>query len=251
MDLARAFPPFGLRVVCGDLELRLPDDAELFRLADVALAGIHPPERSPFVFPWNVGEPDVVRVISCSTTGRRAASCRSSWALELAVFRDGDPIGVQSVNATDFGVTRSAGTGSWLGLVHHGQGIGKRMRLMALHLLFHGFDAVDARTEAFDDNPESNGVTRSLGYAPNGVGMVGRKGEAATENRYRMTREMWDARPAVHRPGRHGGGRGAGAGDAEDGSRAVAAGRRSLLSRGSAGFSAVGQPQIVSVYWGP
>jgi RimJ/RimL family protein N-acetyltransferase len=105
-------------------------------------------------------------------------------------LRDGEPIGVQSVNATDFGVTRSAGTGSWLGLVHHGQGIGKRMRLMALHLLFHGFDAVDARTEAFDDNPESNGVTRSLGYAPNGVGVVDRKGEAATEYRYRMTREM-------------------------------------------------------------
>lgn len=30
--------------------------------------------------------------------------------------------------------------------------------------------------------------------------MVDRKGEAATENRYRMTRGMWDARPHVHRP---------------------------------------------------
>lgn len=200
-DLATAFPPFGLRVVCGDLVLRLPDDAELLRLADVAVAGVHLPERSPFVFPWNVGEPDQVRrnLLQYHWSSRGKVS-PDAWALELAVFRDGEPIGVQSVGATAFGVTRSAGTGSWLGLAHQGQGIGKRMRLMALHLLFHGFDAVDARTEAFDDNPESNGVTRSLGYAPNGVGVMDRKGEPATENRYRMTREMWDARPEVHRP---------------------------------------------------
>jgi RimJ/RimL family protein N-acetyltransferase len=73
------------------------------------------------------------------------------------------------------------------------------MRLMALHLLFEGFDAADATTEAFDDNPESNGVTRALGYAPNGVVLQERQGEPATENRYRMTRETWAARPDVHR----------------------------------------------------
>jgi hypothetical protein len=74
------------------------------------------------------------------------------------------------------------------------------MRLMALHLLFDGFDAADATTEAFDDNPESNGVTRSLGYAPNGVALVDRQSTQATENRYRMTRERWSARPDLHRP---------------------------------------------------
>ncbi|GHH65128.1 GNAT family N-acetyltransferase [Promicromonospora soli] len=201
MDLATAFPPFGLRATCGDLELRLPDDAELLRLADVALAGVHPPERSPFLHPWNVGEPDEVRrgLLQYHWSSRGKVS-PEGWALELAAFRDREPIGIQSVGAKNFPVTRSAGTGSWLGLAHQGQGIGKRMRLMALHLLFEGFDAVDATTEAFDDNPESNGVTRSLGYVPNGVGLADRQGEAATENRYRMTREMWEARPAVHRP---------------------------------------------------
>jgi RimJ/RimL family protein N-acetyltransferase len=202
MDLTSAFPPLGLRVACGDLELRLPDDAELLRLADVAVAGIHPPERSPFLYPWNVGEPDEVRrgVLQYHWAMRGKVS-PDGWALELAVFRDGEPIGIQSVGAkSSFGVTRSAGTGSWLGLAHQGQGNGKRMRLMALHLLIDGFDAAEATTEAFDDNPESNGVTRSLGYAPNGVGLVDRRGEPATENRYRMTRAMWDARSAVHRP---------------------------------------------------
>lgn len=200
MDLASAFPTFGLSVTCDDLELRLPGDDELLRLADVALAGIHPPERRPFLFPWNVGEPDEVRrgflQYHWSARGRVSAE---AWALELAVFRHGEPIGVQSVGAKAFGVTRSAGTGSWLGLDHQGQGTGKRMRLMALHLLFEGFDAADATTEAFDDNPESNGVTRALGYAPNGVVRQDRQGEPATENRYRMTREAWAARPEAHR----------------------------------------------------
>jgi RimJ/RimL family protein N-acetyltransferase len=200
MDLSSAFPPFGLRVACGDLELRLPDDAELLRLADVAVAGVHPPERKPFLFPWNVGEPDEVRhrLLQYHWSSRGRVS-PEAWALELVVFRAGEPIGVQSVTATDFPVTRSAGTGSWLGLVHQGQGIGKRMRLMALHLLFEGFDATDARTEAFDDNPESNGVTRALGYAPNGVVLQDRQGAVATENRYRLTREAWAARPEAHR----------------------------------------------------
>lgn len=201
MELATAFPPFGLRVTSGDLELRLPDDAELVRLADVAAAGIHPPERSPFLVPWNLGAPDEVRrgFLQFHWASRGKVS-PEAWGFELGVFRDGEPVGVQGVGARAFAATRSAGTGSWLGLPHHGQGIGKRMRLLALHLLFEGFDAAVATTEAFDDNPESNGVTRSLGYAPNGVALVDRQGTPATENRYRMTREMWAARPDLHRP---------------------------------------------------
>ncbi|MFI6425958.1 GNAT family N-acetyltransferase [Promicromonospora sp. NPDC050880] len=202
MDLADMFPPFGLRVACADLELRLPDDAELATLADLAVAGVHEPGRRPFLVPWNVGTPEEVRrgVLQYHWAAR-GRTAPEAWALELAVFRDGEPVGVQSVAATDYPVTRSAGTGSWLGLAHHGQGLGKRMRLMALHLLFEGFDAAVATTEAFDDNPESNGVTRSLGYAPNGVVLRDRQGERATENRYRMTRAAWDARPDAHRPG--------------------------------------------------
>jgi hypothetical protein len=71
---------------------------------------------------------------------------------------------------------------------------------LELRLLFDGFDAADATTEAFDENPESNGVTRALGYAPNGVVLQDRQGTVATEKRYRMTREAWAARPEAHRP---------------------------------------------------
>lgn len=198
--LADIFPPFGLRVTCGDLELRLPDDAELVALADVAVAGIHPPGRRPFLRAWNAGTPEEVRrrMLQYHWAARGRVSAEE-WALELAVFRAGEPVGVQGLTARGFRVTRSVGTGSWLALPHHGQGIGKRMRLMALHLIFEGLGADVATTEAFDDNPESNGVTRSLGYAPNGVALQERQGEQVVENRYRMTRAAWADRPAAHR----------------------------------------------------
>lgn len=41
-----------LRVRTPRLELRLPTEDELHALAEVALAGIHPPERTPFYVPW-------------------------------------------------------------------------------------------------------------------------------------------------------------------------------------------------------
>jgi len=201
MEPAPVFPPFGLRVTSGDLELRLPDDEVLARLADVALAGVHAPDARPFQREWNLGDPARVRIdLLQFHWKRRAAMTAESWALELAVFRDGVLVGVQGANATGFPLLRTAETESWLGLEHQGQGIGKRMRLMMLHLLFEGFGAVEATTGAFSDNSRSNGLTRSLGYTANGQVRHDRQGEAVTEYRYRMPRETWDARPEAQRP---------------------------------------------------
>ena len=66
-------------------------------------------------------------------------------------------------------VTRTAETGSWLGLEHQHGGVGTRMRLMILHLLFEGLDAQHATSSAFVDNPGSSGVSRRIGYRENGV----------------------------------------------------------------------------------
>lgn len=199
MDLAGAFPPFGLRVVSGDLELRFPDDETLGHLADVALA-VHRPDQRSFMEEWNLGEPAQVRIYLLQYHWKqRSAITAESWALQLAVFRDGVPVGVQGAHASGFPLLRTAETESWLGLAYQGQGIGKRMRLMMLHLLFEGFDADEATTGAFEDSVQSNGLSRSLGYEPNGLVRHDRQGKPATEHRYRMTREAWDARPAEHR----------------------------------------------------
>ncbi|MEU4387495.1 GNAT family protein [Promicromonospora sp. NPDC023805] len=189
-------PTFGLRVRWDDLELRLPDDAELLALADLAADGVHNSEVVPFSWAWTRGtSEDVKRNVLAHKWKNRARAAPDDWVLSLAVVRNGEIVGEQQISAKNFPVTRSAHTGSWLGLQHHGQGIGTRMRLMALHLAFEGLDAAEMLSEAYDDNPASNAVSRRVGYAANGSRLVPREGHSAIENRYRMAQELWDARP--------------------------------------------------------
>lgn len=194
--LSAVMPTFGLRVRWDDLELRLPDDVELLALAGLAADGVHDPEAAPFSWPWTRGTPEeVMRNVLAHQWKNRARTAADDWALSLAVFRAGEIVGEQQISAKNFQVTRSALTGSWLGLRHHGQGLGTRMRLMALHLAFEGLDAAEMVSEAYDDNPASNAVSRRVGYTANGSRITAREGHAVVENSYRMTRELWDVRP--------------------------------------------------------
>jgi RimJ/RimL family protein N-acetyltransferase len=206
MTLARAalsavMPTFGLRVRWDDLELRLPDDAEVLALASLAADGVHDPEAASFSWPWTRGTgEEVMRNVLAHQWKNRGRTAADDWVLSLAVVRNGEIVGEQQVSAKNFPVTRSAHTGSWLGLRHHGQGIGTRMRLMALHLAFEGFDAAEMLSEAYEDNPASNAVSRRVGYSANGARAAAREGHSVIENSYRMTRELWDARAEEFRP---------------------------------------------------
>ncbi|GEK23141.1 GNAT family N-acetyltransferase [Cellulomonas xylanilytica] len=190
------WPLAALRVRSGDLELRYMDDADVRALALLAADGVHAPELMPFTVSWTRGTPvEVARSVLAYQWGARASVSPEKWNLELAVVRDGEVLGTQSLMAHAFGVTRTAETGSWLGLRHHGQGVGTRMRLMVLHLFFEGFDGLRATTSAFDDNAASNGVTRRIGYAENGTEILAREGRPAVSRRYALDRAAWDARP--------------------------------------------------------
>jgi RimJ/RimL family protein N-acetyltransferase len=103
-------------------------------------------------------------------------------------------IGQQDIQADGFEVRRVVETGSWLGRAHQGRGAGREMRAAVLHLAFAGLGAARAETGAFADNPASLGVTRSLGYEPNGEAVFDRQGTAARMLRFAMTREAWEAR---------------------------------------------------------
>jgi RimJ/RimL family protein N-acetyltransferase len=195
------WPLAGLRVRSGDLELRYMDDADLHALARLAADGVHAPDLMPFTTPWTRGTPsEVARGLLAYQWGARASVSPQKWTLELAVVRAGVVLGTQGLIASDFPVTRTAETGSWLGLRHQGQGVGTRMRLMMLHLLFEGFAGRRATTSAFDDNGPSNGVTRRIGYVENGVDVVAREGAPAHSRKYVLDRATWDARPAGLRP---------------------------------------------------
>ncbi|HEY3436287.1 MAG TPA: GNAT family protein, partial [Actinotalea sp.] len=109
-------------------------------------------------------------------------------------------VGLQGASTHDYPVLREAETGSWLGRQYQGRGIGTRMRVLMLHLLFDGLGAQSATTSAFEDNPASLAVTRTLGYADDGTQLQVREGVPARHHRFRMDRAVWEARPGRFRP---------------------------------------------------
>ena len=110
------WPLLGLSLATPDLELRLPTDEELAELAEVATQGIHPSDYMPFVTPWTAGTPKEVARTVVQSFWRRAAEWQpDNWSLGLAVFKDGQPIGIQAMRSKNFAITREVATGSWLG----------------------------------------------------------------------------------------------------------------------------------------
>ena len=192
MDASK-WPLADIAVRTSRLELRYPDDEMLDQLVEVAAAGIHDPAAMPFYVPWTERPPgEFERGFLQYHWGRRASWTADDWALELAVLVDGKPVGMQGVFAKSFSILHEAGTGSWLSKPLHGQGIGKEMRAAVLHLAFAGLGAEWAVTDAYEDNPASRGVTRSLGYAEDGEAGIVRRGVRARMLRYRMSRSHWE-----------------------------------------------------------
>jgi RimJ/RimL family protein N-acetyltransferase len=187
-----SWPFFDLRVRTPRIELRYPDDELLFELAAVAARGVHDPARMPFNEPWTRNEPDVVQVRALQHWwGQRANLTAEDWNITFAVIENGQSIGCQAIFSKDFVVRRSFETGSWLGLEFQGRGVGTEMRAAVLHFGFDGLGAEIAETGAFLDNPESQAVTRNLGYEPNGTFVRVREGEAAEMRLFRLTRSRW------------------------------------------------------------
>lgn len=119
-----------------------------------------------------------------------------NWALELGVFRGESPVGLVTLKARQFAVLREVTTSSWLGLAHHGQGYGTEARTALLHLAFAGLGAEAALSEVFQDNAGSQGVSRKLGYQPDGVSRDVLHGKVVVSDRLRLARADWRAHPA-------------------------------------------------------
>ena len=190
------WPFFELRVRTPRLELRYPDDDDAVALAALAAKGIHPPDFMPFTHAWtDVASPELELKAVQHFWLARANLTPENWALPMAVVVDGAVVGVQDMHAPiDFRVTRLVSTGSWLGMPHQGQGLGKEMRAAVLHLAFAGLGAEVAISAAFLDNASSIGVSRSLGYEDDGYYICMRRGEAARQIRFRLERAAWEQR---------------------------------------------------------
>ena len=187
------WPLFDVEVRTPRLALRYADDIMLTELATLAAKGIHDPAQMPFAIPWtDIEPPQLEREAFRFWWGCRADTSPAKWNLILVALVGDTVVGSTSIGTSEFAVTRTFETGSWLGREYQGQGLGKEMRYATLQLGFDGFGAEQATTGAFTDNPASLGVTRSLGYEPNGQLRHERRGELAESLRFRMSREHWD-----------------------------------------------------------
>ena len=117
--------------------------------------------------------------------------------MSFAVLHHGRVVGRQDLMATQFGAGRVADTGSWLGLAHQGRGIGTEMRAAVLELAFTGLGATQVTSAAMLDNARSLGVSRRLGYQPDGVDTTVVRGVPVTLQRLRLTRENWERHRTV------------------------------------------------------
>lgn len=187
-EIPNPWPLWDLVLRTPRLELRPDDDAGLLELLAEACRGIHPPDRMPFGFPWTDAPPtDMVRNGMRFHWNQRAATTPTDWYLNFLVRRDGKVIGNQGLYAKDFHVLKEVSTGSWIGQRFQGEGIGTEMRAAVLMFAFDHLGAEIARSAAFTDSQQSNGVSRRLGYHPDGTFAEIRRGEKATLTRLTVT----------------------------------------------------------------
>ena len=187
-----AWPLFDLVIKTEHLELRYPSDNDLMQLANCASAGIHGPSEMPFTNAWTDTAPDdLQRSVLQHNWLMRAEWKPTNWSLTFVVLFNGEVIGTQDMRAEQFPITRTFQTGSWLGITWQGQGIGKEMRAAVLAFGFDYLNAERAETGALTGNESSLGVTRAIGYEPNGSTMHSVRNKAVEQYRFAMDRKAW------------------------------------------------------------
>ena len=122
---------------------------------------------------------------------RQAAIAGADRAAEFGKGPAVALVGVQDVEAEHFRSVRSVETGSWLGRMHQGLGLGREMREAVLHLAFAGLGAEEALSGAFEDNAASLATSRAIGYDENGEARGRRRDGSGRTIRFRLGRDAW------------------------------------------------------------
>jgi RimJ/RimL family protein N-acetyltransferase len=181
---ASALPLLGLRITAGPVELRGVTDDLIVPLAELASAGIHDADLMPFYSPWSLTTAEQMpRSMGQFHWGQRAGFSVTKWGADLAVFYEGEIVGVQGIGTHDYLITRTAETGSWLSRRYQGKGIGTAMRQVICAFAIDCLDAEQITSAAYTDNPASLAVSRKCGYTENGFEFKTRMGKRATLQR--------------------------------------------------------------------
>jgi len=190
MELVDIFPAFGLRIECGPVTLRAMRESDVPCVAELVAEGVHAKGARPFLMPWNLSETQPLESLRFYYRTWSAFS-PESWTALLAVERDGIMVGAQDMKTEKFAVLRHAETGSWLGLSHQGRGTGTLMRQAILSFAFDHLGAVEMRSGAWADNPNSHRVSEKCGYLPNGYQLLDRQGERVRQDDFVVTPETF------------------------------------------------------------
>ena len=159
-----------------------------------AADGVHDPAEMPFTLPWTRSPSPLLEREGLQRYWRgRAQTSPHAWSLSFAVLEDEVLVGEQNLRATDFGTRRTVGSASWVARSRQGRGIGREMRAAVLHLAFDGLEAQVATSGAFEDNPASLAVSRSLGYVDNGWDLTERDGRPVRDLRMVLDRATWES----------------------------------------------------------
>jgi RimJ/RimL family protein N-acetyltransferase len=185
------WPLFDLRLTTPDLELRPMTEADLSELVAVVPDDLEVDPALPKVAGLGAREQRAVGVaqVYWRALGRWSSD---SWELVLVCRHNGRIVGSQCLEGEDFARLRTVDSWSWLASDARGRGWGKQMRRAALTLAFGPLGAENAVTSAWHDTAASLGVSRSLGYADNGVQRHKRDDGADTMVHLRMARDDWE-----------------------------------------------------------
>lgn len=206
LTLEEIFPPFGLCIALGDVELRVLRDDDLPELVDLVRSGVQAPGAPmPFLRDWHLqpfdpGSPDGFPSSSLAWWWtQRAQFAPDDWRLALAVRRDGELVGLQDLHARDFGQARHVTTGSWLGLAHQGRGTGTLMRRLVVGFAFDELGALECGSGYVVGNHASAAVSRATGYVANGCNRIVQRtssGDVAVEEQRVLVTPATYVRPA-------------------------------------------------------
>jgi RimJ/RimL family protein N-acetyltransferase len=201
MDLAAAWPPFGLRLRHQELELRPVTDHDAALIASW-IPDLLPADQRyfmPHLFrSINADTPEEMTRLELQWIWRqRAAMTPDDWGISLTVVVDGEPVGVQGLQAVGFRVRRTIGSGSFLVSGRRRTGIGTRARAMMLLLAFDHLGALAAESGYMDGNDASRIVSERLGYLPNGVRFQDFEGIRCRENRLLLEADRWHSTRAA------------------------------------------------------
>ena len=183
------WPLLDLRLTSGDLELAPLIEADLAEVVRLLPADL---ELNPSATRFAVDERTHRGLVVHQEYWRSYGTWTTqAWRFHLAVRRDGELLGLQELEGTEFPMLRTVDTSSWLVESARGAGIGKAIRRAVLALAFDHLGARAAITSAWHDNHASLGVSRSLGYQPNGGSLLARGDGVDTLVHLRMTVDDW------------------------------------------------------------